>query len=244
MAIRIPRIFLDTSFETNQQIHLPSQLSHYITRVLRLKRHHMLHLFNGQGGYWTAQIVSHDKKNTIVQLLQYALSDHISPLNIHLGQCMSRTKKMDYIIQKATELGVNHITPLFSERSEMKYTASQLEQKRIHWQQVSISASEQCGRNKIPIIEMPISYRLWLQSCQSDLALCLDPTSSNTIPTHHKTPKTVSVVIGPEGGLSSLEIEQALQHQHTTILLGPRILRTETAPVAILSILQYLWGDF
>ncbi len=154
--MRITRVFIDTPLEGHQYLNLPPNISHYVTRVLRIKPQQIIHLFNGQGGYWIGKVESCSTKKVTVLLSTHCPQNNVSPLKIHLGQCLGRSQKMDYIIQKATELGVNQITPLLSNRSEIKYTEEKIAQKLQHWRQISISASEQCGRNCIPTIEPPM----------------------------------------------------------------------------------------
>lgn len=150
---------------------------------------------------------------------------------------------MDYAIQKATEAGVTAITPLWSERCEVKLNAERLDKRVKHWQQVAISACEQCGRNIVPTIHTPVKLEDWLTTRATELNFVL----------HHRTreklsgfaqPESVSLLIGPEGGLTAQEIELAEDHRFNPLALGPRVLRTETAPVVAITLMQYLWGDY
>ncbi len=167
---------------------------------------------------------------------------HESPLRTHLGQALSRGERMDWAIQKAVELGVSEITPLFTERCEVKLQGERADKRQAHWQQIAVSACEQCGRSSVPVIHPPMALHDWLSALQVDVRLVL----------HHRTeqdlqslpaPESAALLIGPEGGLSAGEIAQAEQAGFHAARFGPRVLRTETAPVVALTMLQHLWGD-
>lgn len=155
---------------------------------------------------------------------------------------MSRGERMDWAIQKATELGVAQITPLFTERCEVRLNDERAQKRLEHWQQIAISACEQCGRSKVPVIHAPQLLKDWQASVQADLKLVLHPVAQSL--TQHATPHTLAFLIGPEGGLTEGEVAQAAEYGFQPARLGPRVLRTETAPVVALSVAQQLWGDF
>ena len=165
-----------------------------------------------------------------------------SGLTIELGQVMSRGERMDYAVQKATELGVTRIVPLFSERCEVKLSSERQDKRQQHWQQVAISACEQSGRSRVPEIAQPQPLSQWLTQCHSALKLVLHPDAAMPL-AQRQAPASVALLIGPEGGLGDQEIAQARAAGFDSLQLGPRVLRTETAPVAALAVLQYLWGD-
>jgi 16S rRNA (uracil1498-N3)-methyltransferase len=148
---------------------------------------------------------------------------------------------MDWAIQKATELGVTQITPIVSERCEVRLNDERADKRLAHWRQIAISACEQCGRSVLPVIHPPMSLRDWLP-VEADLKLVLHPVAAPL--TSHARPQTLAFLIGPEGGLSESEVEQAANQGFQPARLGPRVLRTETAPVVALSVAQQLWGDF
>jgi 16S rRNA (uracil1498-N3)-methyltransferase len=200
-----------------------------------------LRLFNGDGRFYPASITEAGKKSFVAQIdsAEPCLSE--SSLLTHIGQVMSRGDRMDYAIQKSTEMGVTEITPLFSERCEVKLSPERAEKRRLHWQQIAISAAEQCGRAKVPHIHPPVPIEVWLKQCEG-LSLVLHHGDTQNLETLDP-PKKVNLLIGPEGGLSESEIEQARQNNFISTTLGPRVLRTETAPVTALSIVQWLWGD-
>lgn len=219
--------------------------AHHIANVLRMRPGDKLRLFNGDGFFYHASLVSCDKKRVSVEISQVEASTTESSLHTHLGQVMSRGDRMDYAIQKSTELGVNEITPLMSERCELKLKADR-ENKRIeHWQQVAISAAEQCGRATVPVIHPVCSLDQWLSKQGSQgLSLVFHHRDSQNLTQIQTAPNRVNLLIGPEGGLSDVEIELAKQANFIACTFGPRVMRTETAPVACLSVLQWLWGDF
>ncbi|MCB1661031.1 MAG: 16S rRNA (uracil(1498)-N(3))-methyltransferase [Pseudomonadales bacterium] len=240
--MRIPRVFVDQTLISNAQILLGPEASHYLTRVLRLSIDAKIRVFNGQGGEYEAKILHSDRQGVNIKLLTFSPPNNSSPLAIHLGIAISRGERMDFVVQKATELGVAAITPLFSERCEVKLKNDRLEKKLTHWQKVSASACEQTGLNLLPKIYPPSSFYDWINLADADLKLILQPASENPLETTVR-PASIILLIGPEGGFSNAEIAQAINAQFCPLQLGPRVLRTETAPLAALSILQYQWGD-
>ena len=149
---------------------------------------------------------------------------------------------MDWAIQKATELGVNEITPIFSDRCEVRLKDERADKRLQHWRQVAISACEQCGRSRVPVIHPPVLLADWIKQTEAELKLVLHPVAEPLV--SHAKPSTLAFLIGPEGGLSEAEVEQAKTNGFHAARLGPRVLRTETAPLAAISVLQYRWGDF
>jgi len=177
-----------------------------------------------------------------VQLNEQFAGQIESPLRIHLGQGLSRGERMDWAIQKATELGVSEITPIVSERCEVRLKDERAEKRQAHWQQIAISACEQCGRSVVPVIHAPMALADWIKKTEADLKLVLHPVAEPL--TSHDKPGTLAFLIGPEGGLNDAEVDQAQDAGFHAARLGPRVLRTETAPVVALSVAQQLWGDF
>lgn len=171
------------------------------------------------------------------------IDDRESPLHIHLGQVMSRGEKMEFTIQKSIELGVSLITPLFSERCGVKLDSERLNKKRQQWQKIAIAACEQCGRNRVPEIRPPIALEAWCAEQDSGLKLNLHPRAHASINTLPLPVERVRLLIGPEGGLSADEIAMTARYQFTDILLGPRVLRTETTALTAITALQVRFGD-
>jgi len=190
-------------------------------------------------------VVTHsEKKHLQVTLQKFDDCEHESPLTIHLGIGISRGEKMDLIIQKATELGVASISPLFTDRTEVKLKGERAEKKLRHWRQVAISACEQCRRNRLPRIAEPHLLDNWQKNVESDIKLVLHHRCQASLADmRSQAPASIALLIGPEGGLSTEEIALAEEDGFQPLALGPRVLRTETAPLAAISILQSLWGD-
>ena len=201
-------------------------------------------LLNGEGGEYVAVITRIDKKTVAVQLNEFFSRDAESPLKLTLAQGISRGEKMDYTIQKAVELGVSRIVPLLTERCNVKLDEERRQKRFQHWQSIVVSACEQSGRNTLPEILAPQQLTSWLPSVQADQCFVLAPTADKKLK-QFSLQKNAHVVllIGPEGGLSPQEINAAAKHDFSPLVLGPRILRTETAAVAALTALQCCFGD-
>lgn len=237
----LPRFYVDAELALGT-VHLPEATSHYLSRVLRLAVGAQIQLFDGSGDEYLSEITAISKKVVSVELTEQVAGLPDSSLAIHLGQGLSRGERMDWAIQKATELGVTEITPLFTERCEVRLNDERAEKRLAHWRQIAISACEQCGRSTIPVIHPPQAIAEWMQTVQADLKLVLHPVAQPL--TAHQPPKSLAFLIGPEGGLTEAEVAQAAGAGFLPARLGPRVLRTETAPVVALSVAQQLWGDF
>ena len=241
--MRNPRIYTAQTLCADTVITLTDSAANHVGKVLRMRPGDPLILFNGEGGSWQAEVHLVSKKQVEARTLDKFEEDNESSLRIELGQSLSRGERMDYAIQKATELGVTDITLLFSERCEVKLNSERQEKRLQHWQQVAISACEQCGRNRVPTIHAPVSLDTWLTNRQTDLNFVLHHRTEKQLKGFER-PQSVSLLIGPEGGLTATEIEQAQNRGFHPLALGPRVMRTETAPVAAAAVLQYLWGDW
>ncbi|WBG64146.1 16S rRNA (uracil(1498)-N(3))-methyltransferase [Pseudomonas citronellolis] len=239
--MRLSRFFIDAPLSLGQH-ELPEAQAHYIGRVLRHAAGDAVQLFDGSGQEFLGELVEVGKKNVRVELRESFAGLAESPLRLHLGQGLSRGERMDWAIQKATELGAARITPIVSERCEVRLKDERADKRTAHWRQVAISACEQCGRSVLPQIDAPVSLAEWLQATEADLKLVLHPVAEPLA--SHARPGSLAFLIGPEGGLSDAEVEQARAAGFHAARLGPRVLRTETAPVVALSMAQQLWGDF
>ena len=239
--MRISRIFYSAPLNSGVELVLEGQAAHYLGKVLRLSTGAPLVLFNGDGSEYAATVTQVDKKTCTVLPGAQLYPAVESALHTVLGLGISRGERMDYAIQKATELGVSVIAPLFTEHCEVRLNEERKEKRQEHWQQIAISACEQSGRVRVPEVLAPQALNSWVQSSPAELCLVLDHQQTATL-TGSKPPGGVAVLIGPEGGLAPAEIQLALAAGFKGIALGKRVLRTETAPVAALSILQYLWG--
>jgi 16S rRNA (uracil1498-N3)-methyltransferase len=240
--MRIPRIYTAQPLGAGRDIALEPEPSQHLGRALRMQIGDAVHLFDGSGAEYYATIASVEKK--CVTLIAGSAIEHDteSPLAIHLGVAMSRGDRMDLVVQKATELGVAEITPLFTERTEVKLSAERALKKHRHWQQIIISACEQCGRNRLPELLSPKSLDQWLPHTQGDRKFVLHHRNTGNVEAT-TAPTCIDLLIGPEGGLSQAEIDLAHASDFEALGLGPRVLRTETAPLAALAILQARWGD-
>ena len=239
--MRLSRFFIDAPLSLGQH-ELPEAQAHYIGRVLRHAAGDAVQLFDGSGREYLGELIEVGKKAVRVELREQLAGQAESPLRIHLGQGLSRGERMDWAIQKATELGVGEITPIVSERCEVRLKDERADKRLGHWRQVAISACEQCGRSVLPVIHAPVSLAEWQGHVQAELKLVLHPVAAPL--ESHTRPHSLAFLIGPEGGLSETEVEQAKAAGFHAARLGPRVLRTETAPVVALAVAQQLWGDF
>ncbi|MFO7787912.1 MAG: 16S rRNA (uracil(1498)-N(3))-methyltransferase [Halospina sp.] len=243
--MRIPRVFIAQPLHPRQPLELSGDSAHYIGTVLRLKAGSTVALFNGDDGEYLADLQEVSKKRALL-LPTEAVDNRADPvLPIHIGIGLSRGDRMDIVIQKSTELGASRVTPLFTERCEVKLDDRRAAKRQAHWQKVAISATEQSGRCRVPVIDAPLPLNEWLRQPHDGCRLVLDPYAEARLtlpPGHDKSP--VTLLSGPEGGLTEEEVRAAAGQGFTPMTLGPRILRTETAPLAAVSILQYLVGDF
>ena len=239
--MRLSRFFIDAPLSLGQH-ELPETQAHYIGRVLRHAVGDAVQLFDGSGQEYRGELIEVGKKNVRVELREQLTGQPESVLRVHLGQGLSRGERMDWAIQKATELGAAAITPIVSERCEVRLKDERADKRLAHWRQVAISACEQCGRSVLPQIHPPLLLADWLQQTTADLKLVLHPVAEPLA--SHAQPSTLAFLIGPEGGLSDAEVAQAQASGFHAARLGPRVLRTETAPVVALSVAQQLWGDF
>jgi len=242
--MRIPRIFVDVELTEHSTIRLPDTSFQHVCKVLRLKNGHPMHLFNGKGGQYHRTLCDVEKRSANVAIGEFEPLNNESPIKVTLGQTLSRGERMDYAIQKAVESGVYEIQPLFSERCEVKLDDSRAEKRQNHWQQVAISAAEQCGRGVVPTIHPPVKLTEWIANCNEVLKLTLHHYSAKPI-TEFKKPdnNAVALLIGPEGGLTEEEVKNSKNQGFSAISLGPRVLRTETAPIVALTAINLLWGD-
>lgn len=222
---------------------LDEKASHHLARVLRAEVGDDVTIFNGQGGEYRAVIREIRKKVVEVELLEFIDREVESPAPMVLAQGLARGEKMDFIIQKAVELGVNEIYPLITERCNVKFDAEREQKRMQHWQAVIISACEQSGRNRIPVIHVPESLSAWLPKIEAKHKFVLSPHVTEKLTAGVDSAKT-AILVGPEGGLSDAEVETAMQQGFLPLSLGKRVLRTETAALAALAVLQFVYGDY
>ena len=245
----MPRFYHLPPLPPSDSFELPPDAAHHAVRVLRLREGDPIQVFDGLGNECHGLIAELDGKRVVINRITAAEIDRESPLKILLAQALSSSEKMDWIIQKATELGVAEIQPVDTERSIARISAERTTKRLEHWQQVAISACEQCGRNVLPKIHAPIDIMMWLQRTRTmpdaqDVAkYILLPDSHNSLHDQAKPQEKVVLLIGAEGGFSQAESSSALLCGFIPIQLGARVMRTETAAIAGLAALQTLWGD-
>lgn len=240
--MRVPRIYVDQALSSSAEVTLNEPASHYLVKVLRMNEGRDLIAFSGDGDEYLATVSHADRKSCQIKIGAGQTVNRESPLHTHLAIGISRGERMDWVLQKAAELGVTEVTPIFSERNEVKLKGERLTKKTAHWQQVLISACEQCQRNTLPVLNPPTDLHGFLNESVNGLKLVLHHRSARQL--HSFSPPTrVTLLIGPEGGLSDSEIALAESCDYFPLTLGPRVLRTETAPLVALTALQLHWGD-
>jgi 16S rRNA (uracil1498-N3)-methyltransferase len=238
-----PRIYSAAALSSGLRTELDDQAFAHLIRVLRMNDGDPVRLFNGDGHEYAGQLCDVQKKSASVLVGDILRSEADTPLKLQLGQVVSKGDRMDFTIQKATELGISDITPLWSERCEVRLKGERLDKKMEHWQKVAISACEQSGRNRIPTIHQPQYFADWAKNNNADVRLLLHPHRQKPL-RDYPQPASVALLVGPEGGFSEQEVEMAMSSGFAGLTLGPRILRTETAALAALSVFQFQWGDF
>jgi 16S rRNA (uracil1498-N3)-methyltransferase len=242
--MRLTRIHIDADLQTGQPLTVAGSAGNHIARVLRLRAGDGLTLFNGRGGEYGGKIEEMHRDSVRVSVLEHRDEERESPFHLTLAQGISRGERMDWVVQKATELGVSRIVPLFTERSVVHLDEKQAAKKVQHWRAIAIAACEQSGRNQVPEIDAPIGlYDLLEQRTAGAVALLLSPGAALRITDVPAAEAGAMVLIGPEGGLAEVEQETALRSGFTPVRLGPRVLRTETAAVCALTLLQQKFGD-
>ena len=234
------RIYHPYPLQLGQSIRLDKAAAHHVSRVLRAKLNDTIHLFDGLGSEVQAIIQQIDKHDVKLLIEQDKIAKTESTFAIHLGQALLHREKMDWVIQKSVELGVTSITPIITERSQPRLSEERYTKRQQHWQNIIINACEQCGRAKLPELHAPCDFSVWVEQYQG--ILC-DPIANTTIKQLKQSDVAGRILIGSEGGLSNEEIEYAKSQDWQTIQLGTRILRTETAAIAIIAILQAQFGD-
>ena len=239
------RVHTKQPLSSGTEIILDDFAAKHIGTVLRLNPGKFVTIFNGEGGEFKSTITKINRNKITLLVGEHVKTTNESPLNIHLGIGISRGDRMDTVIQKSTEVGVTEITPLFTERVGVKLQNDKLKSRLLHWQKVCISACEQSYRTKIPIINSPKRIENWIHGAPAQKKIMLDPEGKTQISTlkNDNAIVDISLLIGPEGGFSVREVEIAKNSEFDQISLGPRILRTETAPIVAISIFQLIWGD-
>lgn len=242
--MRVPRIYLPIPLTTGTTVPLNGAAFNHAIRVLRLRPGAPLMVFNGAGSEFHATLKSVQRHEAIAQVDGFVDREAESSLEVILAQGISKGERMDYTLQKAVELGADAIVPLFTERSVVNLSGERLGRRLQHWQGVVIGACEQSGRNRLPVVREPSILPTWLQGDhKTGLNLVLDPSAEQGLTGLAPHDRLVTLLIGPEGGLSPEEVALATAAGFIRVKLGPRVMRTETAGIAALAALQVLWGD-
>ena len=245
--MRETRVYVDSPLESGRRIPLSSQTAQHVAKVLRLRDGAALSVFDGHGGEYRA-ILRVSGREVTVEVGEHRSIERESPIRLVLLQALARGERMDFVIQKATELGVHRIIPVAAARSVVQLDAERSDKRMHHWQAVAAAACEQCGRNTLPRIDPPLSFEAALGAVSNIVcrAVLLPEASASLASAIAGTdqPREVALLVGPEGGLEETEVERALDCGFRAVRLGPRVLRTETAGLAALSALQGLAGDF
>ena len=239
------RLYIPANLAPDQLVEIDAERARYIGRVLRLRAGDALSIFNGEQGEFDATIERIGKSAAVIRIGAARDRDVESRLRLHLVQGVSRGERMDFVVQKATELGVKRISPVLTAHGVVKLDAARAERRHEHWQRVAESACEQSGRIRPPRIDPPLPLLAWLgeRTAQADLDVLLQPGAAQPLAGLQRPATKICLLIGPEGGFSDSEIEAAAAAGFMAAGLGPRTLRTETAAVAALAIAQVLWGD-
>ena len=243
--MRIPRLYTPQAFIQGDELNITGQAAHHIAHVLRLSNGATVQVFDGSGCENRAIVRTINRSTVSLKIAGPVTVRPESSLDITLLQGIARNDRMDFILQKAVELGVNAIQPLWTQHSQAHLKGIRLEKRFKHWQGVIISACEQCGRATIPQLAAAKNYSEWMRNPEtSGLRLLLQPDSETGMGTLKPTEERIHVLVGPEGGFDIDEQVLAKSAGFIGICLGPRILRTETAAIAVLAGMQTLWGDF
>jgi len=248
--MRIPRCFVESSLAIGSEVALPASACEHLLRVLRLSAGAELILCNGDGNDYRARLENIGKRGATATVFAQSVNATQSPLRIVLVQALARGEKMDWIVQKATELGVSAIMPVITERTEVRLDEDRAQRRLAHWRAITIAACEQCGRADVPTIATPVRLADYLAGITPRaLRLTLDPDGEPAAMLASATADPpldapIHFVVGPEGGLSDRDLAQLRAVGFRGLRLGPRILRTETAGLAAITALQVIAGDF
>jgi len=242
--MRRSRVYTEQPLVPDDTAEMSRGASHYLGRVLRLSVGDPVTLFNGDGRDYRAEICEFRRDSVFVRVIESQALDNESPLNITLVQAISRGDRMDYSLQKATELGVNCIQPVTSQRVEVRLDEKKQVKRLAHWRSVVVSACEQSGRAGLPEVRPSLALDQWLRNKGQAQCLVLDLASTLKLSSVTPGVSSVSILVGPEGGFTDAEMEQVRASGVTAVSLGPRVLRTETAGSAAIAVLQAVAGDF
>jgi 16S rRNA (uracil1498-N3)-methyltransferase len=239
------RLLVSGALSNGAELILEGEQARYLGRVLRSRVGDPVQVFNSDDGEWSAIIENISKNAVTLRVEERNETATESPLKIHLVQGISRGERMDFVVQKATELGIKRLTPVLTNHGVVKFDQQRADKRRQHWQQIANSASEQCGRTRPPLVDAPIALNSWFGAKDSadSTELVLKPGATVQLASIAPPATKLCLLIGPEGGFSEREYEDANIAGFQAVALGPRILRTETAALAAITIAQSCWGD-
>lgn len=240
--MRTPRIYVEKDLRAGAEAVLDEDAAVHLARVLRLRAGDAVTLFNGDGRDHAGRLLVLAKREARVAVGHASDREPESSLAIHLAVGVSRGERMDFVIQKAVELGVAGILPLLTKRSVVRLDEERTDRRHAHWRGVLVAACEQSGRRRLPLLRPAVAWCSWCPPAEG-ARLLLDPRAAETLPMLAPPEGSVTLLVGPEGGLTEAERTRAVTAGFTPVRLGPRILRTETAPLAALAAIQILWGD-
>ncbi len=245
-AMSAPRFYCPPPLPAGANCELPPDAAHHASRVLRLRVGDAVQIFDGLGNALDATLHAISGKRVLLGNLQTCMPTQAEGLRIVLAQAMCSSEKMDWVIQKATELGAAEIIPIQTQRSVARLAASRADKRALHWHNVAVAACEQCGRNELPRLQAPQELHEWLQAMRgvAGSKFILLPGGAAGLQTQPRPQGSTTLLIGPEGGFTADEANIAQQAGFVPLLLGPRVLRTETAAIAAIAAVQTLWGDF
>jgi len=241
--VRLTRVYVDAALAPGTQLALTGSAANHVLRVLRLRVGAELTLFNGGGGEYSARILAAKGSAVSVAVGEHRAIERESPLTLTLAQGVSRGERMDLVVQKATELGVSRFVPVLTERSVVRLPRGQAERKLSHWRAIVIGACEQCGRNRVPEVAASVALPDYVKQPDHTTRLMLSPAAAARLADAPRPGRAITLLVGPEGGLTEVEQARALAAGFTPVRLGPRVLRTETAAIAAVALLQRECGD-
>lgn len=237
------RLYLPRPLASGSTIALPDEAFRHLVQVLRMEAGEHLTVFNGEGGEYAATLATATRKGAALAIGAHDAVSREAPIRITIAQCVSKGDRMDYALQKSTELGAAHFATVLSGHGVVKLDGERWEKKVEHWRGVVVGAAEQSGRTRVPAVEAPVTLDKYLVAPCEGPKLILAPGGSTTLAQLPQAP-ILTALIGPEGGFSAVELDTAERHGWLRVGLGPRILRTETAPVALLAGLMMVHGDW
>jgi 16S rRNA (uracil1498-N3)-methyltransferase len=239
----LPRIYCEQRLGPGAQFALAPEAAQHVAKALRLKSGDAITVFDGRGGEYEAILQRIDKERVDVKVGAWHDAEVEPRIQVGLAQGLPEADKMDWIIQKAVELGAAWVQPLVCDRSVVRLAGERAARREAHWRRVAVSACEQSGRNRVPEVRPTLGFQSWIAT-PSSLARWMLAPGAEPLAGHAPPEAAVELLVGPEGGLSERELDLALARGCEPVSLGPRVLRSETAPIAALAAIHALWGDF